>query len=93
MNRRELEYKVRDWLNSKDLVPYSVTFTESLSVNGTLAITFLLDLDYDEFLGLSGYNGKCDKTGFTLIPENKTVILFGMGLFGFYIKIGLPRYD
>ena len=79
----EIQEMATKWLLDKDISPASVTLSYKY-FDGLLAITFYLEHDLDEFLDLVDYKYSCDKTGFVILRETKTVFLFGVPLVKLY---------
>lgn len=76
-------------LGKLDISPFSVIFTYSLNDGGTLAITFWLDSDIDEFLNFVEYKSLCDKAGYLVLRSNNTILISGFALMDFYSKLKL----
>ena len=74
-------------LDKLDISPFSVIFTYCLNDGGTLAISFWLDSDIDEFLDFVEYRSLCDKTGYLILRENNTVLVSGFALIDLYSKL------
>jgi hypothetical protein len=70
---------VKERLLSQELYPSSVFFTYERN-GGCLAITFMAREDIDTFLDSLDYKSMCDKSGFTVYPTTRTVLLEGMAL-------------
>jgi len=79
----EIQELATKWLLDRNISPASVTLSYKY-FDGLLAITFYLDRDLEEFLDLVDYKYSCDKTGFVILKETKTVFLFGVPLVKLY---------
>lgn len=73
----EIEDKVRKYLVSKNIYPFSVLYSVE---HGFLKISFYLPNDISEFLLLSDLSRLCDNSGIQEIPETKTILLTGISL-------------
>lgn len=74
----QIETKIRDYLVSNNIYPFSVLYIPSESI---LKISFFLQDDIQDFLKLSGYKEICDNSGFIVFED--TVLLSGIGLSNF----------
>ena len=82
-----IQEEVISSLSHLDISPFSVIFTYCLNDGGTLAITFWLDTDIDEFLDYVEYKSLCDKTGYLILRDNNTVLISGFALIDYYSKL------
>lgn len=83
----DIQELVINKLVENDISPFSVTCTFESGHDGLLGITFWLNSDLYEFLDLVDYKSQCDKSGFIILAENNTVLLFGMALLNLYTKL------
>ena len=90
MNRipRELELQdsIEKYLTDHNIFPLSVTLTYKIG-SGLLAITFYTENDLNEFLDLINYGPQCDKSGYAIINETKTIFLSGLPLVKLYTEV------
>ena len=71
------EIKIRDFLVSHNIYPYSVLYIKD---HGILKISFYLQTDIPEFLEITGYSKVCDNFGYKEYQDN-TILVFGPFLF------------
>lgn len=76
---------VYNHLESKEIYPTSVIFTHEYG--GVLSISFLLDENLDEFLEVIKYKYKCDKTGYEILRDTKTILITGTAIIDYLWKI------
>lgn len=74
-------------LSSYNLFPYSVICTFQTDHNGLIAITFFVNLDLKELLNIIDYKNQCDTSGYLVIEETNTIILYDLALINFYTNI------
>jgi len=82
----ELQNSIEKYLTSHNIFPLSVTLTYKIA-SGFLAISFYTKIDLNEFLELINYGPQCDKSGYTIIEETKTVFLTGLPLVKLYTEL------
>lgn len=83
IKEEKIQEQVKTALLRQEIYPLSVFFTYEVC-NGLLAIT-VID-DFKELLEFLQYTDTCDKSGFEIFPESKTVVLTGMALAKLYIN-------
>lgn len=85
------EIEIQDLVTKKlvdnDISPFSVTCTFESGHEGLIGITFWLNSDLYEFLDILDYKNQCDKSGYIILSDNNTVLLFDMALFNLYTKL------
>lgn len=83
----EIQEGIRKKLSEYDISPFSVIFTFQTEHEGLLAITFYIKRDLLEVLELLDYKNQCDKSGFLILEEQNTLMLFDLALINFYTNI------
>lgn len=83
----EIQESVRKRLSDYDISPFSVIFTFQTEHDGLLAITFYINQDLQEILRILDYKNQCDKSGFLVLEEHNTLILYDLALINFYTNI------
>lgn len=89
MKAREIEIQesIIERLSEYDISPFSVICTFQTEHNGLVAITFFIKPDLNEVLDILDYKNQCDKSGFLIIDETNTLILYDLALVNFYSNI------
>lgn len=82
-----IQENVIKFLDISGLSPFSVTFTYCFEDGGTLALTFWMKEEVEEFLEKIGFKSICDKSGYLILGDNNTVIISGFALIDFYSKV------
>lgn len=83
-----MEEAVTNVLTEKlNIYPFSVICTFETIHCGLLSITFWLNADLNEFLDYLDYKCQCDKSGYIVLPESNTILLFGMALINLYTRL------
>lgn len=77
MSGNTIGQEIEDWLVGKEIYPFSVLYVDSPEF---LKISFYLETDIQEFLGLIEYTKMCDTSGVLIISETNTILLQGIGL-------------
>lgn len=86
MNREEeIQKNVTEYLTGHNIFPFSVIYTECFG--GILSITFWINTDIDEFLSYIDYKCLCDKTGYIILRETNTILIYNFALLNFYSKV------
>ena len=83
----EIQESVRKRLSDYDISPFCVIFTFQTEHDGLLAITFYINQDLQEVLNILDYKNQCDKSGFLVLEEHNTLILYDLALINFYTNI------
>lgn len=89
MRGREIDIQeiIIEKLSEYNISPFSVICTFQTEHNGLVAITFFINSDLKEVLNLLDYDNQCDKTGFLVIDQTNTLILYDLALINFYTNI------
>ena len=82
----EMQEKVTNYLTDHNIYPFSVTVSYSID-SGILGITFYFTQDLNDFLDLAGYEYLCDKSGYTILENTKTVLVSGLPLVKLYTEL------
>lgn len=85
----DIEESFYNYLESLEIYPANVTFTRDYNETLLLSITTPLKEDLDQILDILDYNSFCDKKCFVVVKEYDTLILYGMALTNFLVKVGL----
>ena len=85
MRIEEIQRKVTNYLVTHEIFPFSVVYTDCFC--GLLAITFCISTDIDEFLDYIDYKCLCDKTGYIILRETNTILIYNFALLNFYSKV------
>lgn len=81
MKEIEIQERIIEKLQSKDISPFSVIFSyESGNSDGMLGITFYLREDLLEVLDILNYKNQCDKTGWVINEKENTLIVTDLAL-------------
>lgn len=80
-----IETKVRDYLVSYNIYPFSVLYIKELRI---LKISFFLNDDISEFLDISGFKNMCDNFGYKLYSETNTILISKTYLTNFLRNVG-----
>ena len=83
----EIQESVIKRLSDYDISPFSVIFTFQTEHDGLLAITFYINQDLQEVLKILDYKNQCDKSGFLVLEEQNTLLLYDLALINFYTNI------
>lgn len=70
-----MEKLLGKWLRDNDINYLFLTYTECYS--GLISVTFDIDLDMDLYLNLIKYKSKFNKSQYIIIPETKTIMVYG----------------
>lgn len=79
----EIEDKIRDYLVSKEVYPYSVLFLHNPRL---LKISVYLESDLQEILQIFKADEICDNYGYEIFPD--TILIFGSLLTNFLRDVG-----
>lgn len=82
-----LQESVIEKLQEHNISPFNVTFTYSGNEGGILSITFYISFELDEFLDLLDYKTQCDKSGYTILREQNTILVSNMALIRLYTNL------
>lgn len=82
MKEDVIENLVKEKLCRKNLDAYSVFYTKE-EFGGVLSITFFYNGILDLFLKEIDYKAQCDKSGFIIYDETRTILLYGIALTNF----------
>lgn len=81
-----LQTIVKNWLESKDIIAFSVYITLEVPQNnqGLCSISFYNSDQLHEFLDLIDYSVQCNKKDYIILEETDTVLLTGLALVRLY---------
>ncbi|MBP3732385.1 MAG: hypothetical protein J6I84_03985 [Bacilli bacterium] len=81
----EIQEQIIQKLQKHDISPFSVVFSfEAGDPGGMLSITFYIQAEMNEILGILGYKNQCDKSGWLILEKNNTIIFTGLALLHLY---------
>jgi len=88
----QIQEEIINKLQNREIYPYSVLFSfapfdKKDNSGGTLSLTFYLKEDLDNLLDILNYKSQCDKSGWTIIEKNNTVIFTGLALLHLYTNL------
>lgn len=69
-----------------NISPFSVICTFQTEHAGLLSMTFYINTDLKELLDILDYDNQCDKSGYLILNESNTLILYDLALINFYIN-------
>lgn len=82
-NEISIQEGVLAFLEKHSIFPFKITYTGLDS--GYLGITLYTSSDVDDLLELLDYKTRCDKSGYIISKESRTIILEGIALFEFLV--------
>lgn len=82
-NEISIQESVLRFLENHNIFPFKITYTNLDS--GYLGITLYTSSDIDDLLELLDYKTRCDKSGYIISRETRTIILEGTALFEFMV--------
>ena len=82
-NEINIQESVLEFLEKHNIFPFKITYTGLDS--GYLGITLYTSSDIDDLLELLDYKTRCDKSGYIVSKETRTVILEGYALLEFIV--------
>lgn len=82
-NEISIQESVLWFLENHNIFPFKISYTSLDS--GYLGITLYTSSDVDDLLELLDYKTRCDKSGYIISRETRTIILEGTALFEFMV--------